>query len=170
MVDLAVLTSQFILWSQSVAETWGYLGIFIISFIGSASIIFPVPFFIVVFASGGIMNPILVGLVAGLGSALGELIGYLVGLGGHKVIKKRNKKWLLKAKKWSRKRGIFPIIILFAATPLPDDIVGILAGIIRYDIRKFFLASVIGNVIMMLALALGGFYGMAWVMSIFGGL
>ncbi len=170
MVDIASWTAQFILWSQSIAETWGYIGIFLISLIGSASIIFPIPAFAVIFVFGGILNPLLVGLVAGVGCAIGELTGYLLGIGGHKVIKRRNKEWLLKATKWSEKQGIFPIIILFAATPLPDDIVGILAGIIKYDIKKFFLASLIGNVIMSTAIAFGGFYGISWMMSVFGGL
>ena len=95
-MDLTVWTAQFILWSQGIAETWGYIGIFLISLVGSASIVFPIPAFAVIFVFGGILNPFLVGLIAGIGCAIGELTGYLLGLGGHKVIKKRNKEWMVK--------------------------------------------------------------------------
>jgi len=71
-------------------------------------------------------------------------------------------------KKWIKGRASFPVIILFAATPLPDDIVGIVCGIFNYNIKKFLLASFIGKLIMNTALAWGGFYGFKWMSTIFG--
>ncbi len=168
-MDMAALTVQFIVWSQSFAETWGYLGIFLINIIGSATIFFPVPAFAVVFLFGAILNPWLVGIIAGVGAAIGELTGYVLGIGGSHVLKKRNKKWFDRAKKWSEKRGLFPVIILFAATPIPYDIIGILCGVIKYDLKKFFLATLIGKVVISIILAWAGFYSMSWVLAAFGG-
>ena len=41
---------------------YGYLGVFVISILGNATIIFPVPSLAVVFAGGSVLNPLFVGL------------------------------------------------------------------------------------------------------------
>lgn len=168
-MDMASLVSAFLAWSASVASTWGYLGIFLISVIGSATIFFPAPVFLVVFASGAVLNPLLVGISAGLGSALGELTGYGVGFAGEKAIGKKHERWLKRANAWAGKYKMFTVIVIFAATPLPDDVVGILCGAIKYDVKKFFIASLTGKLIMNVSLALGGYYGYQWVIAAFGG-
>jgi len=157
------------IWARYLIDTMGYLGVFFVSFIGSATIIFPVPSFIVVFFVGAVMNPWLVGISAALGNALGELTGYLLGKGGGKIIEKRYKKGVGKYKEWFKKDRVFLLITIFAATPLPDDIVGLMCGIFNYNIKKFLLASFIGKLVLNLLLAWGGFYGLRWVLSVFGG-
>jgi membrane protein YqaA with SNARE-associated domain len=166
---LAELASQFSAWSQSVVESFGYLGIFLISFIGNASIILPMPTFLVIFAAGAVLNPWLVGIAAGFGAALGEIVGYLIGRGGREVIERKQKKWLDRARGWAEKYTLFAVIAVFAATPLPDDVVGIFAGVINYNMKKFFVATLIGKIVMSLALSLGGFYSIGWVLQVFGG-
>ena len=151
-------------------ETYGYFGIFLVSLIESSTIVFPLGFAVVIFASGAVLNPFLVGLSAGLGAAIGEFTGYAIGLGGRKVIEKKWKNHIKKAEKLFQKYGGFLVIVLFAATPLPDDVVGILGGTLRYPLKKFFIASLIGKIILNLALAYGGFYGLNWVLSIFSSL
>jgi membrane protein YqaA with SNARE-associated domain len=156
---LAEWLVYFQMWSHSVAEIWGYPGIFLISLIGNATIIFPVPSQLVVLYFGSILNPWLVGIVAGIGAALGELTGYALGRGGKKVIEKKYGKHLKGVKIWFEKIGMFPLILFFAMTPLPDDVTGILGGIIKYDIKKFLLATAVGKVILHIVIAWAGFYG-----------
>lgn len=168
-MDLASLLSGFLAWSQEMVGAWGYLGVFLVNLIGAATIIFPVPAFLIVFIFGAILNPWLVGISAALGATLGELTGYAVGLGGKKVIERKYGYWLKKANRWMEKYKAFFIVALFAATPLPDDVLGILCGAIKYDIKKFFLASLTGKLIMNLSLAFGGYFGMQWVLTFFGG-
>ncbi|MCD6590951.1 MAG: DedA family protein [Candidatus Aenigmarchaeota archaeon] len=168
MMESGSFLNGFVTWSNGLVQNFGYLGIFIISFVGSASIFLPVPTFTLIFVFGAILNPWLVGFSAAIGSALGELTGYAVGLGGKKIIEKKNKRWLRIAEKWSEKYAIFWIILLFAVTPLPDDVIGIVAGAVNYDVKKFLLASFTGKLILSLSLALGGFYGIRWVLTVFG--
>ena len=155
---------------MTLMRTYGYFGIFLINLISSATIIFPLPSSIIVFGAPRLfsMNPFLIGLSAALGCVIGELTGYVLGLGGRKVIEKKYKKTIKKTEKLFHKYGGFWIIILFAATPLPDDIVGIVGGTLKYPIKKFFVASFIGKLILNLALAYGGFYGIDWILQIFG--
>lgn len=168
-MDIASLTSGFVEWSNEVASTWGYLGIFLVNVIGSATVIFPIPAFLVVFLFGAVLNPLLVGVSAGFGAVIGEMTGYAVGLGGKKVIEKKHEKLLKKANKWMEKYKAFIIITIFAATPLPDDVLGIFCGAIKYDIRKFFFASLIGKLILNISLAYAGYFGAQWVLSLLGG-
>ncbi len=156
--------TQFVLWTQAFTLEWGYLGVFLVSLVGNASITLPVPSFLAVFTAGSLLNPWIVGLAAGIGAALGELTGYVLGVGSRRVLKSRYEKEIRVAKNIMERYGMFPIIVLFAATPLPDDIVGILAGVIRYDIRKFLMAAIIGKIIMNLGLAWAGFYG-SWLLG-----
>jgi len=151
----------------SLMEKYGYFGIFLISLTEASTIIFPLPFSIIIFGAGSVLNPLLVGLSAGLGAAIGEFTGYALGFGGRKVIEKKYKKDIEKTEKLFQKYGGFLVIVLFAATPLPDDIVGLLGGTLKYPLKKFFIAALIGKIILNLALAYAGSLGIKWVLSVF---
>lgn len=63
-------------------EAYGYLGAFLISILGGATIIVPVPMLAVVFALGAVMKYTwLVGIANGLGETLGALTIYMTGYG-----------------------------------------------------------------------------------------
>lgn len=160
-------SSQFVIWAKDLIVSFGYFGLFAASLLGSATIIFPLPVAALVFTFGGIFNPWLVGFSSGLGCALGEMVGYGLGRGGKKIIEKKYENISRATAKWFEKGWAFPLIVIFAATPLPDDVVGILAGISNYNIKKFFFASLIGKSITNLVLAFGGFYGIKWVLNVF---
>ena len=160
----------------SLVVSLGYLGVFLASLIGSASIFLPLPSFLIVTAAGTTLNPVLVGIAAGFGSAIGELVGYAIGLGllyGKRKVSKRpakkakQNKYYKIVKSWfSKKRGP-AIIFIFALTPLPDDVVGVVCGAIKYDVKKFFLATLAGKIILHVALAYAGLYGIDIIRSIF---
>ena len=151
----------------SLIKTYGYVGIFLANFIASATIIIPLPASLAVLYLGHELNPLLVGILAGLGASLGEFTGYALGIGSRKVIERKWKKWIKKTELLFQKYGGFWIIMIFAATPLPDDIVGIIGGTLKYPIKKFFIASLIGKIILGLILAYAGFYGIGWILNIF---
>jgi membrane protein YqaA with SNARE-associated domain len=168
MVDPEIM-AKIPLWAKNLTDALGYLGIFFVSFIGSATIIFPLPSFILVFVMGAVMNPWLVGISAAAGNAIGELTGYGIGKGSGKLIEKKYKETLERYKKWFKRDNIFLLVTIFAATPLPDDVVGIVCGVFNYDLKKFIVASFLGKLILNLFLAWGGFYGIRWVLTFFGG-
>jgi membrane protein YqaA with SNARE-associated domain len=157
-------------WASSTVDSLGYLGIFIVSFVGSASIILPIPVFIIVPAAAALpwMNPWFVGLSAGFGAALGEITGYALGKGGGKVIEKKYSDHMKKYRSWFKKDNIFIWIVIFAATPLPDDVLGLICGMFNYDFKKFIMASVIGKCILNLLLAFAGFYTIPWALRLLG--
>jgi len=148
-------------------QAYGYFGAFLGALIGTATIFFPMPFYLMTFALGAVLNPFLLGIVTGIGSAIGELIGYAIGYGGRKLIKKRWKKHLDRARYWFDRNGLLTIFI-FAVTPLPDDIIGILAGSASYDKNKFFLACLAGKTVLGLLIAYSGKYSFDLILKIFG--
>jgi membrane protein YqaA with SNARE-associated domain len=131
------------------------------------------PLFVLIFFAGGLLNPFLVGVIAGIGSAIGELVAYAVGFGGRRVIDRKKVKlkkrglgqWLRRGEAWMHKRGGFFVIFIFALTPLPDDVIGIICGSIKYDIKRFFIACALGKIILSLGLAYAGYYGLGWVLG-----
>jgi membrane protein YqaA with SNARE-associated domain len=147
--------------------TFGYFGVFLAAFLGSATIILPTPALFVVFFAGAILNPLLVGIIAGFGAAIGELIGYGIGFGGKKLYgeKKIQKQWLKKGIKWFNMYGGFILTFIFAATPLPDDIIGIIAGFLKYNIKKYFIACLLGKILLTTAISYAGYYGINFALG-----
>lgn len=130
---------------------YGYVGVFLISLLGNATVILPVPSLAVVFAGGGVLNPLLVGLVAGLGEPLGELTGYMAGYGGSAVVEDRER--FARVQEWMERRGFLTILVL-AAIPNPlFDLAGISAGMLHYPVTKFLVACWIGKTAKALAIA-----------------
>ena len=65
---------------------YGYFGAFLIMVIANATVILPAPGVAVVFAMGGVLNPLGVALAAGAGGTIGELTGYLAGFCGQAAV------------------------------------------------------------------------------------
>ncbi|MGQ9585219.1 MAG: YqaA family protein [Anaerolineae bacterium] len=134
--------------------TYGYPGIFLISLLGSATVIVPAPSIAVVFAMGSFLNPLLIGPVAGLGEALGETTGYLAGATGRAVVE--NKELYQRMVHWTRKYGLVPIFLL-SAVPNPFfDILGIAAGALRVPFWRFLFVCFLGKTVKATLMALLG--------------
>jgi len=151
---------------------WALLISLGICFLGSASIGFPIPFPFVIFSlsnsilfrystsgltltqtlvSGGFWFEIIgITLVGGLGSALGELTGYAVGYGTKKIAEERRSELLNNVDGFGKlvleNQKRTPLyIFLFALTPLPDDILFIPLGMIKYPFWKCIVPGWLGK-------------------------
>jgi len=116
-------------------EGYGLFGLFILSIIGNATIVLPVPVVLTAFLGGAIFNPFLVAVVVSLGATIGELTGYMAGVGGGAFVEKDVR--IQKVKKWMDKYGLWTIFFL-AAVPNPlFDLAGIIAGATKISIYKY---------------------------------
>jgi membrane protein YqaA with SNARE-associated domain len=145
-----------------IATTYGYLGAFLTALITSATLFIPIPGQVFTFLLSGYNNPFLIGIISALGSTIGESVGYLVGRGAAEASKTFDK-WSQIIEEKLESYGVFFAVLIFAATPLPDDVTGIIAGGMDYDIRKFFLAVFIGKCFIYLAAAYFGSYLFGWL-------
>ena len=142
---------------------YGYPGIFVIAFLSNATVLLPAPGIAVVFAMGGVFNPIAVGLAAGAGGSLGELSGYLAGFSGQAVIEQVDIYERLVM--WMTRNGNITILLL-AALPNPFfDLTGIAAGALKMPILRFLFWCWIGVTIKMTIFAI---LGSAALGSLFG--
>jgi len=161
-------------WMESLALQYGYFGIFLISLIGAVSIIFPIPYTVIIFTLGGlkvggawVFEPVWVAIAAGIGSAVGEFSGYLIGFGGRRAISEKYKKKMEFLMKLFDRFG--PVVIfLFALTPLPDDLLFIPLGVIRYSIARAFIPALIGKICMNFIVAYSGRLSIQIIRDIFG--
>ena len=97
-------------------EKYSYPGIFLLSFLAYATVFLPAPGVAVVFAMGGVFNPLFVALVAGAGAALGELTGYLAGFSSQPMVEKVN--IYQRIVTWLNRTGTLAVLVL-SAIPNP---------------------------------------------------
>jgi len=144
---------------------FGYPGIFLMTLLSNATVFLPAPGVAVVFAMGGIFNPLGVGIAAGTGGALGELSGYLAGFSGQAVVERahiynRIHPWVVKYGGWT--------VLVLAAVPNPFfDLAGVAAGAGKMPLWQFLLFCWIGELIKMTAFAYAGAHSIHWLMNYF---
>jgi len=152
-------------------KNYVYLGAFLISIIGNATIIFPGAVLvtlsnmgIILYSSIGLAGPIVIGLVGAAGATIGELTGYAVGYGGSAVIK--NNRLYSRLERWIAKWGI-PTIIVLSAIPFFFDLVGIAAGATRFPLWKYLLLCWVGRTILYVGMCLAVVFGYRGILHIF---
>ena len=153
-------------WMNDLVANYGYTGAFFISTFGNFTVFFPVPFVLTIYAFGATLNPLMLGLVCGLGSTVGEFSAYLIGMGGRRVLHDRYSKQLDTAKKLVEKYGV-AIIFLFALLPLPDDLILIPLGMMKFDIKRAIAAMFAGKFLMCTAVAYAGRYSYTIIRDVF---
>jgi membrane protein YqaA with SNARE-associated domain len=156
-------------WLYAFALQYGYLGVFLISLIGAMSIFVPIPYTVVIFILGGLssFDPLWIAVAAGIGSAIGEFSGYLLGVGGRKVIGNKYKKRMEFITKLFKKYGPVAIFV-FALTPLPDDLLFIPLGVMRYSLLRAFIPALLGKFFSNLIIAYSGRLSLQIVGDLFG--
>ena len=152
---------------------WALLIALIICFLGDASIGFPVPYPFVLFAISNSVyiryfNQLLsieavllhgpywieimgIAAASALGCALGELAGYLLGFSAKKLANGSNSELLKNVDGFGKlilenKKRTPIYIFLFAMTPLPDDLIFIPLGMIKYPAWKCILPGWLGKI------------------------
>ena len=142
---------------------YGYLGVFLISILGSAVILVPVPSMPVVLLMGAILNPWLVGLMAGLGEPIGEIACYMAGYSGRASME--NRKFYVKLKDWMMRRGSL-VLFIFACIPNPTfDLAGATAGALRYPFWKYLFVLFLGKTVKGLFIAFAGYWTLRLILQ-----
>ncbi len=165
------MQSDLIEWLFNLTTSYGYIGIFTASFLGNLLLFIPLPYLIIVFAlsnpSFG-LNPVLLAIASALGAAIAKLITYSIGYESrHLLAEQRRRK--LEFARWLIGRHGMLIIFLFAATPLPDDVLYVPLGIMSYSPIKFFTSVLAGKIILTLIVSYTGHYSMEWFMLFLNG-
>lgn len=141
----------------------GYGGIFLLTMVCSASLFLPVPSFGAIGIAGGILNPLLVGVVGGCGAATGELTGYVAGRSSRLLMGSGNAPaWAQRVQRLVQTRGFLGLFILSAIPNPAFDVAGITAGTLGYPPGKYWLAVALGKSVVYSVIAYAG--GRFWVL------
>lgn len=131
-------------------KEYGYLGVFLISFFTCATVILPFPLvgFSISLAVGlaSQTDPFSVALVYALGATLGEGMGYILGATGKKILNTKEMTFYRKAEGWLQKYGKWAITGLSFQPIFPFDILGIVAGTLKYPFWEFLLFCFLGRI------------------------
>ena len=127
----------------------GYLGLTIVSFFGSLIPFVPVPSFVLLatMAVGTQFDIHILALIAAFTATAAKQIIFYISYGGRKIISEKTKKRMEPFQKLVKRYGGTAAFVA-AATPIPDDIVYIPLGLAKYDPRKFFVATLLGKLVL----------------------
>lgn len=137
--------------SQLFIQDFGYVGVFILSFIAGLNFIIPIPAatFVPVFTAGGMPLPIIIALLA-LGTLAASLLAYTIGHFSRNLASTHYPKIQAKLlESYEKHKKLLPYFIFFAASfiPLPDEIYLAPLGVIGVPIRTFIFPLIIGIII-----------------------
>ncbi len=137
-------------WMDTLIEYYGVLGVFLVSFLGNCIPYSTIPYiiFITIYASTvkSVWIHVAVTLAGGLGAALGKLVVYYTARAARRILPNEVKESMELFAKYAGK-STFYAVLLFAALPLPDDVLYVPLGLSRYNPVKFFIALFIGKTI-----------------------
>ncbi|BAJ50230.1 conserved hypothetical protein [Candidatus Caldarchaeum subterraneum] len=140
-------------WLETIAVTYGPLGVFAVSLLGSILPFVPVPYLIVVVLLSDTVNPLILGLAAGIGGSIGKITSYIIGRLGYRLLSDEKKKSMDTLREFIGKYGDIGVFI-FALTPLPDDVYIIPAGMVKLSFWRFLLANTAGKILLAIIVAL----------------
>ncbi len=159
---------------MAVLATYGLLGMLIIAFLGGSllsMIAVPVPYWLLVFTLPSVLAtryqigaPILVGLVSGAGASLGQQVTFMLGYGSRDISQKLayrvNRNFYDRAMNLAQKHGSLAVFLMAAViNPLHLPMTFAMASL-RFPRWKFFLYSLLGNIVKSSFIAFCGYFGL----------
>ena len=159
-------------------EGYGYVGGFIISALGGATVVVPVPMMAVQFALGGVLNPlfgaefmapVFVGVVCSLGETMGALTIYFTGYSSGTPFAHagagRIQRAYLRLMGLMERHGSITLFLLSAIINPFFYPAALAAGAVRFSIRRYFLICFAGKTIKCTAIAYAGYFGLRGIFS-----
>ncbi|GAG45948.1 unnamed protein product, partial [marine sediment metagenome] len=152
-----------VVWNEEIRELqqFGYVGAFIISILGGATIIIPVPALAVVFTLGGVMEYTwLVGIAAALGELVGALTIYATGHGAGLAISKSKHGKIQAA--YEKLLGLMerrgPIVLFIVASVVNPFFypAALAAGALRFGLTKYTIIVLAGKLIKCMTVVYAG--------------
>ena len=137
----------------------GYLGLAIVSFFGSLIPFVPIPSFVLLatMAVGDQFDIHILVIIAALTSTAAKQIIFYVSYGGRRIISEKTKKRMKPFQKLVKRYG-GSAAFFAAATPIPDDLVYIPLGLAKYNPKRFFIATLLGKVVLYYVIVLISHY------------
>jgi membrane protein DedA with SNARE-associated domain len=130
-------------------EGLGYLGVLVISFIGSIIVFIPVPYFPVLVTAtlNSNLDPHIIALSSAVGAVAAKMIIFYGSYYGRNILSSKTKKRIMPLQRLLGKYG-WAGAFTASLTPIPDDLVYIPLGLAKYNPWKFATAVFAGKLIL----------------------
>lgn len=140
-------------------DDFGYLGILLISFIGSIIVFVPVPYFpvLITAAFNENLDPTLIALSSAIGAVIAKLIIFYASYYGRNILSSKIKVKMVPLQRLLSRYGAMGAFVA-AVSPIPDDIVYIPLGLAKYSPWKFATATFLGKFLLNEIFVLGAIY------------
>ena len=140
-------------------DDFGYLGILLISFVGSIIVFVPIPYFpvLITAAFNDNLNPTLIALSSAIGAVIAKLIIFYASYYGRNMLSSKIKGKMIPLQRLLGRYGAIGAFIA-AVSPIPDDIVYIPLGLAKYSPWKFAIATFLGKFVLNEMFVLGAIY------------
>lgn len=127
----------------------GYIGLALVSFIGSLIPFVPVPSFILLatMSVGEQFDIHILALISAFTATIAKQIIFYASYGGRRMISEQTKKRMRPFQKLVKRYGGAAAFVA-AATPIPDDMVYIPLGLAKYNPKRFFIATLSGKIVL----------------------
>lgn len=128
-----------------------FIGYFLISAVGGVSSLTSSSYYILTYALGAAgLSPLLLGIIGGIGVSIGDSLFYYIGNKGEDVapqkISKRTEKISNIINKKPNWVGTGAIYLYTGFTPLPNDILTVPLGFLKYPYKRLIIPLVLGNI------------------------
>ena len=137
----------------------GYIGLALVSFIGSLIPFVPVPSFILLatMSVGEQFDLHILALVSAFTATIAKQIIFYASYGGRRTISEKTRKRMRPFQKLVKRYGGAAAFVA-AATPIPDDMVYIPLGLAKYNPKRFFIATLSGKIVLCYIIVLISLY------------
>ena len=127
----------------------GYIGLGLVSFIGSLIPFVPIPSFVLLatMSVGEQFDLHILALVSAFTATIAKQIIFYASYGGRRMISEKTKKRMKPFQKLVKRYGGAAAFVA-AATPIPDDMVYIPLGLAKYNPKRFFIATLSGKIVL----------------------
>jgi membrane protein YqaA with SNARE-associated domain len=156
-------------------KNYGYLGAFLISIFGGATVIIPVPMLAVVFALGAAMQDLWHVALMGTAAALGELIGaltiYMTGHGAGRAISSKPGRMQAAYERMlglMERRGPLTLFIVASIVNPFFYPAALACGALRFGIKKYIFIVLAGKLIKCMTVVYAGYYGLKGIFRAIG--
>jgi membrane protein DedA with SNARE-associated domain len=178
---IAILYKDSLLNTGHLAQ-YGLLGMLVMAFLGGSLLsllAIPVPYWLLVFTLPSILAPqfqmgapVLVGLISGVGASLGQLLTFMLGCGSRelsqKLAYKVNRSFYDRALSWAERHGSLSVFVMSAiVNPFHLPMTLAIASL-RYPTWKFFVFSLLGNLVKSTVIAFLGYFGLTSLFHLLG--
>ena len=137
----------------------GYIGLGLVSFIGSLIPFVPIPSFVLLatMSVGEQFDLHVLALISAFTATIAKQIIFYASYGGRRMISEKTKKRMRPFQKLVKRYGGSAAFVA-AATPIPDDMVYIPLGLAKYNPKRFFIATLSGKIVLCYVIVLISHY------------